>query len=104
MALLALVAIIYTSLVITKLVLYSKLSDQLCPIDSNLKTYLILSGIAEILWPFLFVVVFVCCKDEDFATTITTYQNWIKHPGGVWQKNGTEKEKSRGKNHAALIF
>ncbi|CAF1540433.1 unnamed protein product [Adineta ricciae] len=88
-------------LLILAVVIYS------CPLESNVKTYLILSGVVEITWPFLFILVIFCCKEEDFATTITTYQHWIRHPGEAWQKNGTTQEKSRGIGtltlYAALI-
>ena len=102
--LLIVAVVIYVALVITKLVLYSKFSDLPCTIESNVKTYLIISGVLEIVWPFLFILVIFCCKDEDFATTITTYQHWIKHPGGAWQKNGQTEEKSRGKSFTPTIL
>ncbi|UJR18978.1 hypothetical protein I4U23_022107 [Adineta vaga] len=66
-----------------------------------------MSGVVEIVWPFLFIIVFFCCKEEDFQTTVITYQHWVKHPGWSWQKNGTTQEKRRGIGtltlYAALI-
>ncbi|CAF3057299.1 unnamed protein product [Rotaria socialis] len=59
------------------------------------KTYLIASGIVDILWPVLFGIL-PFFGDDAFTTVINTYQKWKKEPGGTWQKDGIEHEKSRG--------
>jgi len=93
--LLAILFLVYLSLPITRLVLYSKYSKEPCPVEPNMNLYLIASGIIDIIWPVLLAIL-PFCSEKSFQTTITTYQHWIKHPGSSWKKNGTTEEKSEG--------
>ncbi|CAF1096839.1 unnamed protein product [Rotaria sordida] len=93
--LLAILVFIYIALFIIKLVFYSNWSKKACPGAPNLITYLIASGILEVIWPVLFAIL-PCFSGEAFESVTKTYQVWKSENGSPWRKAGIKEETSHG--------
>ncbi|CAF1084060.1 unnamed protein product [Adineta steineri] len=66
-----------------------------CPVATNLKLYLIASGVLEIIWPVLFATI-PFCDANAFDSVTKTYQKWKSENGGPWRKDGIKEETSYG--------
>ncbi|CAF1216288.1 unnamed protein product [Adineta steineri] len=81
-------AIIYVGSAIAKLVVYSKCSDEECPIETKLNTYLLYGGIVDIAWIGLSIIA-PCC---GFSPTTYLVTRKTKLNGTTIKKKVTEEE------------